>query len=105
MAKVRELPDGQLWRHNEAGDLPGKGEEIDEMMLDELIEANRGRFGFTFTHKTSEENFAALQYANLEGFTVNLSADTLEEADSFFQEGEWGGCLTKAGPGRRRVAA
>jgi hypothetical protein len=90
---VHALPPGTLWRHNEAGDLAGEGDAIDFDMLDELIAANAGRRGFTFTHKpviptraaetTLEhaENCYAVEHANLGGFVVNLSADSLDEAD------------------------
>ncbi len=100
LERVAALPEGQLWRHNVAGDLPGIGEAVDPDMLGGLVEANRGRRGFTFTHKTSTDNFEVLQWSNLEGFTINLSADTIEEADSFFQEQYVEGVphLTKAGP-------
>jgi hypothetical protein len=95
LERVRELPAGQLWRHNVAGDLPGEGEQLDEDLLAQLVEANRGRKGFTFSHKVG--NLEALQWANLEGFTINLSADTLEDADALFQVGD-GDDLTVAGP-------
>ena len=93
--RVRELPEGQLWRHNVAGDLPGDGQELDGDRLGELVEANRGRRGFTFTHKTDARHHAALQWANVEGLTINLSAESLEAADALFQLGS---DLTKAGP-------
>ena len=96
LARVRALPDGQLWRHNEAGDLAGEGATLNRDALDELVEANRGRRGFTFTHKHAPEHYELLQWANLEGFTINLSADTLEEADALFQDDD--PILTKAGP-------
>lgn len=77
---VRELPAGQLWRHNVAGDLPGTGEDVDEARLHELIAANRaaGARGFTFTHK--RPGFV-MRMANTRGFTINLSAETLGDAD------------------------
>jgi hypothetical protein len=104
LAAVRALPEGTLWRHNEAGDLAGQGQELDGEALAQLVEANRGRRGFTYTHKTGAANHELLQWANLEGLTINLSADTLEEADALFQhdageEGVWpSDDLTKAGP-------
>jgi hypothetical protein len=83
LALVRELPEGTLWRHNEAGDLQGTPDgRLDGEPLLALVEANRGRNGFTYTHRTGRANWEMLQWANLEGFTVNLSADTLEEADA-----------------------
>jgi len=78
------LPENQLWRHNEAGDLPGMGDAIDTEMLVQLVEANHGKRGFTYTHKpvlTNPENAEAVKQANENGFTVNLSADSMEEAD------------------------
>jgi hypothetical protein len=63
--------------------LPGEGERIDVAALEELVQANDGRRGFTFTHKRPRTwpELAAIRDANRRGFTINLSADTLEEAD------------------------
>lgn len=81
---VKALPIGQLWRHNQAGDLPGKNEEIDAKALRQLVKANEGKRGFTYTHKApNEKNAQAIKEANKGGFTVNLSADSLKEADTF----------------------
>jgi len=79
--KVEALPEGQLWRHNQAGDLPGAGERIDTKALVRLVEANSGRRGFTYTHKKSREAISAVRYANEHGFTVNVSCDSIEEVD------------------------
>jgi hypothetical protein len=82
--QVRQLADGQLWRHNQAGDLPGIGDRIDSKALTALVKANKGKLGFTYTHKpmTTKAARAAIARANRDGFTVNLSADTLAEADA-----------------------
>lgn len=81
-AKVAALPEGQLWRHNQAGDLPGEADAIDGEALAELVAANRGRRGFTYTHKPmTETNAAAVAAANDGGFTVNLSANSPHHAD------------------------
>src|SRR6516162_5607019 len=37
-ANVAALPEGQLWRHNQAGDLPGKNNDIDEASMLALVE-------------------------------------------------------------------
>lgn len=102
--KIAALPKGQLWRHNEVGDLPGAGEAIDAAALSKLVVANRGRRGFTFSHKpvlttkpisprsrsipSHQEralwivsNRRAIARAVRAGFAVNLSADSLEQAD------------------------
>ena len=79
---ISQLEDGTFWRHNQAGDLPGLGDEIDEVALDDLVEANKGKRGFTYTHKPlTKTNKAAIKRANKQGFTINLSADNLKEAD------------------------
>lgn len=81
-ATIAKLPEGSLWRHNQAGDLPGVDAEIDAVALSQIVEANRGKRGFTYTHKPmTESNMAAVRNANENGFTVNLSADTLADAD------------------------
>jgi hypothetical protein len=84
---VAALPESTLWRHNQAGDLPGRGDAIDVKALSALVDANRGRRGFTYTHKPvtgpyGARNAQAIAAANVDGFTINLSADTLSEADA-----------------------
>lgn len=105
---VASLPAGQLWRHNYAGDLPGQGDRIDPVAMVALVSANQraGALGFTYTHKPTNavalqrmataqgrsvtpddvalmrSNRAAIMQATLEGFTVNVSHDSLEELDS-----------------------
>lgn len=83
LTEIRALPEGQLWRHNQAGDLPHNDEVIDAEKVGDLVEANSGRKGFTFSHHdmTIEANREVIKKANEGGFTVNLSADTLEEVD------------------------
>jgi hypothetical protein len=85
---VATLPPDQLWRHNAAGDLPGNGTDIDELALERLVDANWGRRGFTYTHyRPTQHNADAISRANIQGFTVNLSANTLQEADTFADMG------------------
>jgi hypothetical protein len=89
--EVRQLPLWQLWRHNLAGDLPGDSDCIDLKALAELVLANaiaQAR-GFTFTHKpwTSRDNLSAIRGANRLGFTINVSADSVEHADAAFSLG------------------
>lgn len=82
-AKVAELGPGALWRHNQAGDLPHTNGRIDRRALRALAKANAGRRGFTYTHHvTTAPNVAAIAEANAAGFTINLSGNTLEHADS-----------------------
>lgn len=83
--KVRALPSKQLWRHDVSGDLPGKGEAINGRELRMLTRANEGKRGFTYTHKLPGYRLNArhIAEANAGGFTVNLSANTLREADAY----------------------
>lgn len=83
LGEIRKLPKGTLWRHNQAGDLPGNGDSIDSEAMRQLVAANRGKRGFTYTHKPATgDNAALIAQANESGFAVNLSADNLSEADS-----------------------
>lgn len=81
--KIARLPAGQLWRHNVAGDLPGIGENIDRDALAAIVNANRGKRGFTYSHKNrAKHNLKLIEWANENGFTINLSADNLTHADA-----------------------
>ena len=81
---IAKLPKFQLWRHNQAGDLLGDNNTINAEALAQLVAANKGRRGFTYTHKPvldNAHNAEAVRAANAGGFTVNLSADNLAQAD------------------------
>lgn len=85
---VSRLPRNQFWRHNQAGDLPGHGQNINAIEFAQLVKANQGKRGFTYTHKHTRndgsihaENVAQIKAANEKGFTVNLSANSLAHAD------------------------
>lgn len=82
---IRRLEAGAMWRHNVAGDLPSHNRvTIDRSALRHIIEANRGRRGFTFTHfdvLTNLANREAIREANANGLTVNLSGNSMEHAD------------------------
>jgi hypothetical protein len=95
LSEVRRFRKGQLWRHNQAGDLVGKDNLIDHASLKELIAANTCKLGFTYTHyPVLEENCSvpekiqanrfSVNLANRSGFTVNLSGDNLKHADKLF---------------------
>ena len=86
-ANIAALPPGQLWRHNVAGDLPGTGENVDPATLGEIVAANIGKRGFTYTHKTAPHNLQWIRHANDWGFTVNLSADNAGHADQLAETG------------------
>ncbi len=83
---IRNLPPAAIWRHNQAGDLPTHDQvAIDGIALQQLVQANRGRNGFTYTHFDVIEhagNRAAIKQANAQGFTINLSGNSLRHADA-----------------------
>lgn len=79
---IKRLPYGSIWRYATAGDLPGKWGRISAPGLRALVEANRGRKGWTYTHKPwSKRNLDLIREANARGFTVNLSTEGLQHAD------------------------
>lgn len=84
---IAALPEGQLWRHNQAGDLPQTGGTIDAVKLGQLVAANQGRRGFTYTHHRDRASLAWVKHANEWGFTVNLSANDLSDADALADTG------------------
>ncbi len=92
--RVKALPDGQLWRHNQAGDLEGTNNDIDVSKLAKLTIANQGKKVIAYTHKPvttsanvsekqAKHNRDAIKQANEAGFTINLSANTVEQADEY----------------------
>ena len=88
LAAIEGLPNGQLWRHNQAGDLPGEGEYLDHGALMNLAKSAQHTRGFTFTHKLSESALESVYQANVSGFTVNLSANGLGHADKLADTGK-----------------
>jgi hypothetical protein len=79
---IAALPDAQLWRHNQAGDLPVSGGTVDPVALGQLVAANTGKRGFTYSHHRDAASITWIRHANAWGFTVNLSANDLADADA-----------------------
>lgn len=78
-----------LWRHNQAGDLPGQNNLIDTDKLQQLVAANKGKNGFTYTHYPLDQgnNLAAIKAANAAGFTINISTENIPAADQAYNLG------------------
>jgi hypothetical protein len=92
LKQIKSIPRGHIHRWNQCGDLIGYqagDEKINSKFLAALTQANKGKRGYTYTHKNPfiPENAAAIAAANKGGFTVNLSADNITEADSFVKLG------------------
>lgn len=80
--EIKQLPKRQLWRYGQAGDLPGDGDSINQTELAQIVDANKGRSGFAYTHyPVTPSNGRAIAQANAGGFVVNLSANNLAHAD------------------------
>ena len=88
LGQIKAIPAGVLWRHAVAGDLPGKGNSLDTTQLWQLIHANGDSRGFTYTHKPLSQLYRqTIKWINEKTpFTINLSADSLHEAD---QKAAW----------------
>jgi len=85
-----------IWRHNQAGDLPGNNNRLHRGRCLQLARANcaggRNRGGYTYTHypmfkdkgipeSVAKHNRGVVRDMNALGFTVNLSADNADHAD------------------------
>ena len=88
LKRILDLPEGSLWRHNQAGDLPGIGNKIDTVILNQIVLANKGRRGFTYTLKPlNKTNVKAIKSAISNGFTINCSTESLVKVDAIMEMG------------------
>ena len=88
---VGQLPIGQLWRHNVAGDLPhqlANKERIAARRVTEVARANNLRNGFTYSHydvlsdtANAIHNRSVIRQSNRMGFAINVSTNSHTEAD------------------------
>lgn len=79
LRQIRLLRRGTVWRYGQAGDLPpNRNDKL------ELAKANAGRPVICFSH---DRDFDTLREMSQLGFNVNLSADSLEEADELAATG------------------
>ena len=86
-AQIRKIVSGQLWRHNASGDLPHNDGFIDVNKVRELVSANKGRRGYTYTHHVlNNHNVEIIRECNQNGFTVNASTESVEVADKIMTD-------------------
>jgi hypothetical protein len=99
--RVKEIPAGKCWRHNQAGDLIPTGickDRISRPQAMRLVKANEGKRGFTYTHfpviRTSGitmdviiSNRLIVEEMNANGFAVNISANSPSHADEIIASG------------------
>ena len=87
---IRTLPKGSIWRLFEAGDFepsPENPELISSQQVISLLAANKDKRGFGYTHYPVLPNLETLQLMNASGLTINVSADSLEQAKPYFELG------------------
>lgn len=84
LESIRALKQGQLWRHNVSGDLVGHDNHINGPALWDLVNANGDSRGYTYTHYPVDtgDNLEYIRGANVTGFTVNVSTNTVQEAQA-----------------------
>lgn len=88
LAKIKELPPGTVWRHNQAGDLVHDDGNIDKVKLRELAKANSKLRGFTYTHHLlNTHNIEIIKEVNKKGFVVNVSLDRAADIDLHIDNG------------------
>jgi hypothetical protein len=102
--RVARFVKRQVWRHNQAGDLP-KDDNLSDSAVDrldaakcsELSEAASHTRGWTYTHYdvTDSHNQEVVRSMNsVGGLVVNLSAETLQQADEYHNTGCGPVCVT-----------
>lgn len=95
-----EVPEGEYWRHNQAGDLLplSDRERIDRIAALRLASANKGKRGYTYTHfgvieqkgtsqLSATHNREVVEEMNSQGFVVNVSTNNMEHADLVLDSG------------------
>lgn len=81
--KLKGLPDGSAFRHNQAGDLPHNKGKISETFIRKMVASVRHLRAYTYTHHslTLGSNISLIRYANRNGFRVNVSCETEAQVD------------------------
>ena len=89
--RVARFRKRELWRHNQAGDLPPNADgKLDADKCEALADAASHTDGWTYTHydPTDAHNNSVIKGMNeVGGLVVNLSADTMEQADTYHELG------------------
>lgn len=85
---LKAIPAGTLFRHNQAGDLPGQDDKLDYTSCVKIAHASQHLHGFTYTHyPMTEENRHVVAVMNEMQFTVNISANSINEAVQYRKQG------------------
>lgn len=97
---LRDVPSGRFFRHNQVGDLMGRGDIIDGIAAAELVMAtNEFEHRYTYTHypvvakdaggdrHKAQHNRRVVEWMTEHGFVVNISANSLNHADFILNTG------------------
>lgn len=88
LKQVRKIPRHSLFRINQAGDLVGSNDVIDNEALKELANASKHCRPFTYTHyPLTIPNIHSLKMANDNGLTINVSTNSISEVDKAMETG------------------
>jgi len=101
---IAKLDDGQFFRHNVSGDLYGDGLNIDIAKLVKLVLASKGKKGYAYSHYTNnKKNLKAIAFANKNGFTINLSGNSISHANELVGNGSPVVCVVDSDYQRKYV--
>lgn len=91
---IAAFPEGQPWRHNQAGDLPGRADKLSPAGVDKLAQAASHTQGFTYTHYPLTDSPHAKfnrrvrnKAHKLDGLTINASANGMAHLDQLIAQG------------------
>ena len=98
--QVAALRPGTLFRHNVGGDLWHTRGRINRLLLKNLTAAVQHlAAAWTYTHHVPDSfNQYALRRATADGFTVNISTETLDDAVKYFRRGYPVTCIVQGQP-------
>jgi hypothetical protein len=89
LERLKALPQGSAFRHNQAGDLPHTNGRISRTFIKSIVAAVQHLRAYTYTHHSIAlgENLQLLRFANRNGFTVNVSCETERQLDDAIAAG------------------
>lgn len=93
LSRIRDMGSHEILRYGVAGDLPGAGNNINKKQLLQLKESvSRINKAYAYTHKpmldkqhrAAKNNRELIKGLKGSNFVINLSADSMEEADEYY---------------------
>jgi len=94
LENIKALPDGQLWRHNVAGDLPSLAGLVDSNDFNQLVDAAKHTSPIIYTHhRLYPHNQKLFSAARSKGVVVNASCESIGTAYSAIRSGVNAVCI------------